>query len=77
MAHFKNFNTRYDEDCIFQQEEEEVYRDDQGAHDHHPETQTAPTQPAPRKYHRNREHFATIRTASLVSCVYYLFFFSS
>ncbi|KAB5548725.1 hypothetical protein PHYPO_G00058870 [Pangasianodon hypophthalmus] len=48
-------------------EEEEVYRDDPEARSHPSEPQAAPAQPPPRKYHRNREHFATIRTASLVT----------
>ncbi|KAK3555737.1 hypothetical protein QTP86_028980 [Hemibagrus guttatus] len=50
-----------------EEEAVEVYRDDPEAHSHPSEAQAAPAQPPPRKYHRNREHFATIRTASLVT----------
>uniref|UniRef100_A0A8B9KK48 non-specific serine/threonine protein kinase n=1 Tax=Astyanax mexicanus TaxID=7994 RepID=A0A8B9KK48_ASTMX len=46
--------------------EEEVYREESEAHNHPSEPQAAPAQPPQRK-HRNREHFATIRTASLVT----------
>ncbi len=38
-------------------------------HSHPSEAQAAPAQTPQRKHHRNREHFATIRTASLVSTV--------
>uniref|UniRef100_A0A4W4GRE7 non-specific serine/threonine protein kinase n=1 Tax=Electrophorus electricus TaxID=8005 RepID=A0A4W4GRE7_ELEEL len=48
-------------------EEEEVYRDDPEARSHPSEAQAAPAQPPQRKHHRNREHFATIRTVSLVT----------
>ncbi|XP_022531874.2 serine/threonine-protein kinase TAO1 isoform X1 [Astyanax mexicanus] len=48
------------------QEEEEVYREESEAHNHPSEPPAAPAQPPQRK-HRNREHFATIRTASLVT----------
>uniref|UniRef100_A0A4W4GRE2 non-specific serine/threonine protein kinase n=1 Tax=Electrophorus electricus TaxID=8005 RepID=A0A4W4GRE2_ELEEL len=47
--------------------EEEVYRDDPEARSHPSEAQAAPAQPPQRKHHRNREHFATIRTVSLVT----------
>ncbi|XP_022531875.2 serine/threonine-protein kinase TAO1 isoform X2 [Astyanax mexicanus] len=47
-------------------EEEEVYREESEAHNHPSEPPAAPAQPPQRK-HRNREHFATIRTASLVT----------
>ncbi|XP_066502140.1 serine/threonine-protein kinase TAO1 isoform X2 [Hoplias malabaricus] len=47
-------------------EEEEFYHDDSEVHNRPPEAQPAPAQPPQRK-HRNREHFATIRTASLVT----------
>ncbi len=49
------------------QEEEEVYPGDPEMRPRPSETQAAPAQPPQRKHHRNREHFATIRTASLVS----------
>uniref|UniRef100_A0A667XFN0 non-specific serine/threonine protein kinase n=1 Tax=Myripristis murdjan TaxID=586833 RepID=A0A667XFN0_9TELE len=47
-------------------EEEESYAGDQEASGQPSEPQAAPAQ-APRKHYRNREHFATIRTASLVT----------
>ncbi|KAM3601721.1 uncharacterized protein V6R79_017764 [Siganus canaliculatus] len=47
-------------------EEEESFSADQGAASQPSEPQTTPSQP-PRKHYRNREHFATIRTASLVT----------
>ncbi|KAM3869333.1 serine/threonine-protein kinase TAO1-like isoform 2-T2 [Diretmus argenteus] len=46
--------------------EEESYVEDQAAIGEPSEAQ-APPVPAPRKHYRNREHFATIRTASLVT----------
>uniref|UniRef100_A0A667WQA3 non-specific serine/threonine protein kinase n=1 Tax=Myripristis murdjan TaxID=586833 RepID=A0A667WQA3_9TELE len=46
--------------------EEESYAGDQEASGQPSEPQAAPAQ-APRKHYRNREHFATIRTASLVT----------
>uniref|UniRef100_A0A673H0C8 non-specific serine/threonine protein kinase n=1 Tax=Sinocyclocheilus rhinocerous TaxID=307959 RepID=A0A673H0C8_9TELE len=48
-------------------EEEEVYPEDPETRPRPPEAQAAPAQPPQRKHHRNREHFATIRTAYLVS----------
>lgn len=47
------------------QEEEESLSTEQAASSQPTEPQPAPAQ-APRKHYRNREHFATIRTASLV-----------
>uniref|UniRef100_A0A671RYR2 non-specific serine/threonine protein kinase n=1 Tax=Sinocyclocheilus anshuiensis TaxID=1608454 RepID=A0A671RYR2_9TELE len=47
--------------------EEEVYPEDPETHPRPSEAQAAPAQPPQRKHHRNREHFATIRTASLVT----------
>ncbi|XP_034034090.1 serine/threonine-protein kinase TAO1 [Thalassophryne amazonica] len=47
-------------------EEEESYCEDQAASSQPSEPQPPPAQ-APRKHYRNREHFATIRTASLVT----------
>uniref|UniRef100_A0A672MHT4 non-specific serine/threonine protein kinase n=1 Tax=Sinocyclocheilus grahami TaxID=75366 RepID=A0A672MHT4_SINGR len=47
--------------------EEEVYPEDPETRPRPSEAQAAPTQPPQRKHHRNREHFATIRTASLVT----------
>ncbi|XP_047234538.1 serine/threonine-protein kinase TAO1 [Girardinichthys multiradiatus] len=49
-----------------QPEEEESLSGEQAAISQPTEPQPAPAQ-APRKHHRNREHFATIRTASLVT----------
>ncbi|MEQ2243800.1 Serine/threonine-protein kinase TAO1 [Ilyodon furcidens] len=49
-----------------QPEEEESLSGEQAASSQPTEPQPAPTQ-APRKHYRNREHFATIRTASLVT----------
>uniref|UniRef100_A0A671K418 non-specific serine/threonine protein kinase n=1 Tax=Sinocyclocheilus anshuiensis TaxID=1608454 RepID=A0A671K418_9TELE len=46
--------------------EEEVYPEDPEI-PRPPEAQAAPAQPPQRKHHRNREHFATIRTAYLVT----------
>uniref|UniRef100_A0A8C1N9A3 non-specific serine/threonine protein kinase n=1 Tax=Cyprinus carpio TaxID=7962 RepID=A0A8C1N9A3_CYPCA len=48
-------------------EEEEVYPEDPETRPRPSEAQAAPAQPPQRKHHRNREHFATIRTASLVT----------
>ncbi|KAL6470253.1 hypothetical protein MHYP_G00213720 [Metynnis hypsauchen] len=48
-------------------EEEVVYHDDSEARSRPSEASAAPAQPPQRKHHRNREHFATIRTASLVT----------
>ncbi|XP_049448038.1 serine/threonine-protein kinase TAO1 [Epinephelus fuscoguttatus] len=47
-------------------EEEESFSGDQAASSQPSEPQPTPPQ-APRKHYRNREHFATIRTASLVT----------
>ncbi|XP_068456023.1 serine/threonine-protein kinase TAO1 [Clinocottus analis] len=47
-------------------EEEESFSEEQAASSQPSEPQPAPA-PAPRKHYRNREHFATIRTASLVT----------
>ncbi|KAF7650083.1 hypothetical protein LDENG_00131780, partial [Lucifuga dentata] len=47
-------------------EEEESYSAEQAATSQPSEPQAPPAQ-APRKHYRNREHFATIRTASLVT----------
>ncbi|XP_062289263.1 serine/threonine-protein kinase TAO1 isoform X2 [Scomber scombrus] len=47
-------------------EEEESFSGEQAASSQPSEPQETPTQ-APRKHYRNREHFATIRTASLVT----------
>nr|XP_057944290.1 serine/threonine-protein kinase TAO1-like isoform X2 [Doryrhamphus excisus] len=47
-------------------EEEEAFTGDQATGDRSSEPQATSAQP-PRKHHRNREHFATIRTASLVT----------
>lgn len=47
------------------QEEEESFSGEQAASSEPSEPQATPA-PAPRKHYRNREHFATIRTASLV-----------
>ncbi|KAM4620601.1 serine/threonine-protein kinase TAO1 isoform 1-T2 [Polymixia lowei] len=47
-------------------EEEESYDGEQAASSQPSEPQPAPAQ-APKKHYRNREHFATIRTASLVT----------
>lgn len=47
--------------------EEEANHEDPETRTRPPEVQPAPAQPAQRKHHRNREHFATIRTASLVT----------
>ncbi|MEQ2303236.1 Serine/threonine-protein kinase TAO1 [Ameca splendens] len=49
-----------------QPEEEESLSGEQAASSQPTEPQPAPAQ-APRKHYRNREHFATIRTASLVT----------
>ncbi|KAK2872916.1 hypothetical protein QQF64_017415 [Cirrhinus molitorella] len=48
-------------------EEEVVYPEDPETRPRPSEAQAAPAQPPQRKHHRNREHFATIRTASLVT----------
>ncbi|KAI2651187.1 Serine/threonine-protein kinase TAO1 [Labeo rohita] len=48
-------------------EEEEVYPEVPEMRPRPSEAQPAPAQPPQRKHHRNREHFATIRTASLVT----------
>lgn len=53
--------------CFCVQEEEEIYREDPETRPSAPEAQVAPTQPPRYRPSRNREHFATIRTASLVS----------
>ncbi|XP_054610405.1 serine/threonine-protein kinase TAO1-like [Dunckerocampus dactyliophorus] len=47
-------------------EEDEAFSVDQAASEGSSEPQATSAQP-PRKHHRNREHFATIRTASLVT----------
>ncbi|KAF1378472.1 hypothetical protein PFLUV_G00190900 [Perca fluviatilis] len=47
-------------------EEEESFSGEQAARNEPSEPQPTPAQP-PRKHYRNREHFATIRTASLVT----------
>ncbi|XP_056140133.1 serine/threonine-protein kinase TAO1 [Lampris incognitus] len=47
-------------------EEEQSYGEDQAASSQPSEPQPPPAQ-GPRKHYRNREHFATIRTASLVT----------
>ncbi|XP_008292449.1 serine/threonine-protein kinase TAO1-like [Stegastes partitus] len=47
-------------------EEEESFSGEQAASSQPTEPQATPV-PAPRKHYRNREHFATIRTASLVT----------
>ncbi|KAA8586837.1 hypothetical protein FQN60_000673 [Etheostoma spectabile] len=47
-------------------EEEESFSGEQAASNEPSEPQPTPAQP-PRKHYRNREHFATIRTASLVT----------
>uniref|UniRef100_A0A8C9Y7X4 non-specific serine/threonine protein kinase n=1 Tax=Sander lucioperca TaxID=283035 RepID=A0A8C9Y7X4_SANLU len=47
-------------------EEEESFSGEQAANNEPSEPQPTPAQP-PRKHYRNREHFATIRTASLVT----------
>lgn len=49
----------------FQEEEEESVSGEQADSSEPTEPQATPAQ-APRKHYRNREHFATIRTASLV-----------
>uniref|UniRef100_A0A8C1HK79 non-specific serine/threonine protein kinase n=1 Tax=Cyprinus carpio carpio TaxID=630221 RepID=A0A8C1HK79_CYPCA len=48
-------------------EEVVVYPEDPETHPRPLEAQAAPAQPPQRKHHRNREHFATIRTAYLVT----------
>ncbi|XP_056118093.1 serine/threonine-protein kinase TAO1-B [Rhinichthys klamathensis goyatoka] len=48
-------------------EREEVYPEDPETHPRPSEAQAPPAQPPQRKHHRNPEHFATIRTASLVT----------
>ncbi|XP_053188263.1 serine/threonine-protein kinase TAO1 isoform X1 [Scomber japonicus] len=48
------------------EEEEESFSGEQAASSQPSEPEETPTQ-APRKHYRNREHFATIRTASLVT----------
>lgn len=52
------------------QEEEESFSAEQAATSQPTEPQPTPAQ-APRKHYRNREHFATIRTASLVRTLAY------
>ncbi|XP_051955555.1 serine/threonine-protein kinase TAO1-like [Xyrauchen texanus] len=48
-------------------EGEEVYHEDPETCPDPTDALAAPAQPPQRKHHRNREHFATIRTASLVT----------
>lgn len=51
--------------CLICLKEEERYREETEAQKQPTEPQSPPAQ-TPRRQYRNREHFATIRTASLV-----------
>uniref|UniRef100_A0A9J7Z9I4 non-specific serine/threonine protein kinase n=2 Tax=Cyprinus carpio TaxID=7962 RepID=A0A9J7Z9I4_CYPCA len=64
-------NWTFLEKCLFllpyEAQDKEVYPEDPETRPRPSEAQAAPAQPPQRKHHRNREHFATIRTASLVT----------